>query len=113
MGISAWQTLVWGFFFSTVCLYHITFSINSIAHIFGSQFYNTYDNSRNNLWLALLSMGEGWHNNHHYYPNSERQGFLWWQIDLTHIILKFLSFFKIIWAIKSPPKSILTLKSNE
>ncbi|MFO0939060.1 MAG: fatty acid desaturase, partial [Gemmataceae bacterium] len=76
---SASQMLVWGFFVSTVVLYHLTFSINSIAHRFGTRDYPTRDESRNHFVLALLTFGEGWHNNHHHYPNSARQGFHWWQ----------------------------------
>ena len=75
--------LVWGFCVSTVVLYHATFTINSLAHRFGRRRYATRDDSRNNLWLALLTLGEGWHNNHHHYPASARQGFRWWEIDLT------------------------------
>ena len=82
--------LVWGFFVSTVVLYHATFTINSLAHRFGTRRYATRDDSRNNCWLALLTFGEGWHNNHHHYPASARQGFYWWEIDLTYYGLRLL-----------------------
>jgi stearoyl-CoA desaturase (delta-9 desaturase) len=100
---SGLQLVAWGFFLSTVLLYHITFSINSIAHLFGTRTYPTSDHSRNNPLLALLTFGEGWHNNHHRFPSSEKHGHQWWQLDITHLILRFLSFFRIVWQIKLPP----------
>ena len=84
LGTSGGQMLVWGFFVSTVALFHATVTINSLAHRFGHRRFPTRDDSRNNLWLALLTLGEGWHNNHHFYPGSARQGFRWWEIDLTY-----------------------------
>jgi len=83
LGTSGGQMLVWGFFVSTVVLFHATVTINSLAHRFGRRRFDTRDDSRNNVWLALLTFGEGWHNNHHYFPGSARQGFRWWEIDLT------------------------------
>lgn len=94
------QLLTWGFFISTVALHHVTFSINSIAHVFGSRRFSTGDQSRNNPALALISMGEGWHNNHHRFPGSARQGIYWWEIDITHYILKILSFAGIVHSVK-------------
>jgi len=85
------QMLVWGFCVSTVALYHATFTINSLAHRFGSRRYATADDSRNNFWLALLTFGEGWHNNHHHCPGAARQGERWWEIDLTWYGLKLLA----------------------
>ena len=78
------QMLMWGFFVSTALLYHCTFSVNSLAHIFGTRRFETRDHSRNNFWIALITLGEGWHNNHHYSPSRERQGLLWWEIDVAH-----------------------------
>jgi stearoyl-CoA desaturase (delta-9 desaturase) len=86
-----WQMLVWGLCISTVALHHATFTINSLAHRFGSRRYATRDESRNNAWLALLTFGEGWHNNHHRHPGSARQGLYWWEIDLTWLGLRLLS----------------------
>ncbi len=94
------QMLVWGFFVSTTLLFHATSSINSLAHKWGSRRFNTPDQSRNNFWLALITFGEGWHNNHHYYPGSARQGFFWWQIDLTYYGLLVLSKLKIIHSLR-------------
>lgn len=100
------QMLVWGFCLSTLLLYHTTFTINSLAHIFGYRRFNTTDSSCNNWFLALITIGEGWHNNHHYYPASERQGFYWWEIDVTHYILKLLSWLGIVWDVRNPPQEI-------
>lgn len=100
------STLLIGFFLSTVFLYHGTFSINSIMHKFGRQRYKTGDESRNNLILALLTLGEGWHNNHHYYMSSTRQGFYWWEIDITYYILKTLSFVGLVWDIQEVPEKV-------
>ncbi|HUI28348.1 MAG TPA: acyl-CoA desaturase [Candidatus Kryptonia bacterium] len=98
--------LVWGFFISTVMLWHSTFFINSLAHVYGSRRYETPDTSRNNLWLAVLTMGEGWHNNHHHYMNSVRQGFFWWEVDGTYYVLKALSWIGITWDLAEPPARI-------
>jgi stearoyl-CoA desaturase (Delta-9 desaturase) len=100
---SGGQLLIWGFFVSTVVCYHATYTINSLAHVFGRRRFNTRDDSRNNWWLAILTFGEGWHNNHHYYPNSARQGFLWWEIDLTYYTLKLLSYLGIVWDLTPAP----------
>jgi stearoyl-CoA desaturase (delta-9 desaturase) len=102
-----WSGLFTGFFISTVLVYHSTFTINSLAHVFGKQRYLTGDDSRNNLWLALLTMGEGWHNNHHYFMASARQGFHWWEVDLTYYVLKVLSWCGIVWDLKQPPAHVL------
>jgi stearoyl-CoA desaturase (delta-9 desaturase) len=105
MNTSPVQMLVWGFFISTVLSYHGTFVVNSLAHLFGSRRFPTGDQSRNNLLIALIAFGEGWHNNHHYAPSSERQGFYWWEIDLSHCILKALSWCGLVWDLKTPPNS--------
>jgi stearoyl-CoA desaturase (delta-9 desaturase) len=100
------QMLVWGFFVSTVVCWHATYTINSLSHVIGRQRYRTGDNSRNNWWLALLTLGEGWHNNHHHYPGSARQGFYWWEYDLTYYILKLMSFMGLIWDLKTVPIAV-------
>ncbi len=105
---TAGQIFVWGFFVSTICLHHVTFLVNSAAHIWGSRSFNTGEDSRNNWVVALLTMGEGWHNNHHRYPGSERQGFFWWQIDMTHYVLRALSWMGLVWDLQSPPKEVLS-----
>lgn len=83
LGTDGLQMFVWGFGVSTVALYHGTFTINSLAHVWGSRRYATADDSRNNFWLALITLGEGWHNNHHFHPGTARQGFFWWEVDPT------------------------------
>lgn len=106
LGTSSWQVLVWGFFVSTVFLYHVTFAVNSVAHRFGSRAFPTKDESRNNFLLALLTFGEGWHNNHHHYPTSVRQGFRWWQIDITYYLLVLLSWIGLVWDLKPVPRHL-------
>ncbi len=101
------QLLVWGFFVSTVVLYHATYTINSVAHGFGRRRFATADDSRNNLTLALLTLGEGWHNNHHYYPAAARQGFYWWEVDLTYYLLVVLSWLGLIWDLRAVPEPVL------
>jgi len=103
LGISGAQLVVWGFCISTVALYHATFSINSLAHRYGTRRYDTRDASRNNAWLALLTFGEGWHNNHHHYPAAARQGFYWWEIDLTYYGLNLLQRLRIVWDVRDVP----------
>ncbi len=100
------QMFVWGFCISTTLLYHGTFTINSLSHVLGSRRFETKDTSRNNFALSLVTLGEGWHNNHHRYPASERQGFYWWEIDVTHYILKGMSWCGLVWDLREPPKRI-------
>lgn len=100
---------VWGFVVSTVFLYHGTFVINSLAHKFGKRRFETVDDSRNSLILALITLGEGWHNNHHYYQNSVRQGFYWWEIDISFYVLKVLEVFGVVWDLKTPPEKVYAL----
>jgi stearoyl-CoA desaturase (delta-9 desaturase) len=105
--VAGWPGLIVGFFWSTVLVYHATFCINSLAHVSGSKRYVTADDSRNNWLLALITMGEGWHNNHHAYQSSARQGFRWWEIDPTYYILKALSWIGAVWDLKTPPEAVL------
>lgn len=107
LGTNGWQMLVWGFVISTVFLYHATYTINSLAHQFGSKRFNTGDDSRNNFWLALLTLGEGWHNNHHHYPSAVRQGFYWWEVDITYYLLAGLSRLGLIWELRPVPSHAL------
>ncbi|MGH8477687.1 MAG: acyl-CoA desaturase [Methylococcales bacterium] len=100
------QLLVWGFAISTVALYHATFSVNSLAHRMGKRRYATYDHSRNNVLISLITLGEGWHNNHHHYPGSARQGFYWWEIDITYYGLKLLERLGLIWNLRRVPDRI-------
>ncbi len=106
LGTSGPQLLIWGFFLSTVALFHVSVTINSIAHRWGSRRFATGDNSRNNWLLALLTMGEGWHNNHHRYPGSARQGFRWWEVDPTYYGLRLLAALGLIWDLKPVPAAL-------
>jgi stearoyl-CoA desaturase (delta-9 desaturase) len=106
LNTSGEQLLVWGFAVSTVAVYHMTFTVNSLAHVWGKRRYATSDDSRNNFWIALFTLGEGWHNNHHHYPGSARQGFYWWEIDLTYYGLKVLAAFGLIWQLRKVPSEI-------
>jgi len=103
LGTSGWQLVVWGFCISTVALYHATFTINSLAHLFGRRRFPTQDDSRNNPWLALITLGEGWHNNHHHYPHSVRQGFRWWELDVTYLTLRAMAAVGLVWELKPVP----------
>jgi stearoyl-CoA desaturase (Delta-9 desaturase) len=105
--VGGWSGLVVGFLWSTVLVYHATFCINSLAHVLGRKRYVTGDDSRNNGLLAFFTMGEGWHNNHHAYQSSVRQGFRWWEFDPTFYILKTLSWLGIVWDMKTPPEPVL------
>ena len=100
------QLLVWGFFISTVVLFHVTVTINSLAHRWGRRRYATPDDSRNNWLLALLTFGEGWHNNHHHYPGAVRQGVKWWELDLTWYALVALSWLGLVWDLRAMPASM-------
>ena len=102
---SGLQMLVWGGFISTVLLFHGTCCINSMAHVWGKPRYNTGDDSRNSFLLAVITLGEGWHNNHHRYQSSARQGFYWWEIDPTYYALRFLAALGIISDLKRVPES--------
>ncbi len=102
LAIAGWSGVVWGFVISTVVLFHATLLINSLAHVWGSRRYSTSDTSRNNALLAVITLGEGWHNNHHHCMSSARQGFRWWEIDMTFYALMTLSWLGIVWDLRTP-----------
>ncbi len=105
--VGGWSALFVGFFLSTVLTYHATFLINSATHIFGRRRYATTDTSKNSAIMALITFGEGWHNNHHHYQSSANMGFYWWEVDLSYYILKLLSLFGIVWDLRKPPAAAL------
>jgi stearoyl-CoA desaturase (Delta-9 desaturase) len=105
--VAGWSGLFVGFFWSTVLLYHGTFFINSLAHVHGKQRYVTGDDSRNNWWLAIITLGEGWHNNHHAYQRSTRQGFRWYEFDPTFYVLKVMSWMRLVWDLGEPPAEVV------
>ena len=102
-----WSALVVGFFLSTVLCWHGTYTINSLTHLFGRRRYVTTDTSRNSLVLALVTFGEGWHNNHHYYQSTANQGFFWWEIDISYYVLRLLSLFGLVRDLRTPPAHVL------
>ena len=106
IGTSGWQLVMWGFFLSTALVYHVTFCVNSVTHIIGKKRFKNEDESRNNWWVAMLTFGEGWHNNHHRYPHSARQGMYWWEFDLSFLLLRVLEKMGLIWDLKVYPKAI-------
>jgi stearoyl-CoA desaturase (Delta-9 desaturase) len=105
--IDGWPGLFVGFFISTVVLYHCTFFINSLAHVVGKQRYLTGDDSRNNWWLALITLGEGWHNNHHHYQSATAQGWRWYEVDISYYVLKVLSWVGLVWDLRAPPEEVV------
>ena len=106
LGATGPQLLIWGIV-SSIVLFHGTCTINSLAHQFGTRRFDTEDHSRNNWWLAIVTLGEGWHNNHHRYPNTVRQGFYWWEIDVTYYGLRTLELLGIIKDLKPVPAEVL------
>jgi stearoyl-CoA desaturase (delta-9 desaturase) len=104
-GLGGLQLVVWGAVLSTVCVYHITLCVGSVAHLYGTRPFSTRDDSRNNVLLAILMFGDGWHNNHHYCPSSARMGFRWWEFDLNYGLLRLLERFGIVWDLRAPPEA--------
>lgn len=107
LGTNGLQVLVWGYVVATVVLWHATLLVNSLAHRVGKRPFATGDKSRNNLFVALLTLGEGWHNNHHRYAGSARQGFYWWQLDVCFYLLRALARMGLVWDLKPVPPSVL------
>ena len=112
LGTSGAQMLVWGFVVSTVVLFHASVTINSLAHRFGTRRFNTADDSRNNAWLALVTFGEGWHNNHHFFPGSARQGFHWWELDLTWYGLRLMARLGLVRDLRPVPAWVVAKAGN-
>ncbi len=108
LGTTGLQMVVWGFCISTIAVFNTTVTINSFSHRFGTRRFETKDNSHNSFLLALLTLGEGWHNNHHHYPSAARQGFMWWEVDITYYVLKLMEKLHIISDVREVPKVILS-----
>jgi stearoyl-CoA desaturase (delta-9 desaturase) len=106
LGTGPWQLIVWGFFISTTVLFHATCAVNSFAHTLGNKRFDTGDESRNSLLLALVTLGEGWHNNHHHYQGSARQGFYWWEIDISYYVIRLLALLGIVWDVRGVPAKV-------
>lgn len=114
MGVASWLLLDWtglfaGFFLSLVISWHATFTINSLTHVWGRRRFETGDTSRNSFLLALLTLGEGWHNNHHRYMRSARQGFAWYEVDITYMLLRLLAAVGLIWEVREPPAELMAV----
>jgi stearoyl-CoA desaturase (delta-9 desaturase) len=112
-GVGGTWALVWGFLVSTTVLWHGTFTVNSLAHLFGRRRYETGDDSRNSFLIALITCGEGWHNNHHFYQRSERQGFYWWELDISHYVLTMFSWVGLVWDLHGPPGHVREAHRNK
>ncbi len=112
-GIGGSTALVWGHFVPLVITWHVTFTINSLAHVWGKRRYATSDDSRNNAFLALLTFGEGWHNNHHHYQRSARQGFYWWELDITYYVLKLLEVCRVVRGVEGVPRHVRDRVASE
>jgi stearoyl-CoA desaturase (delta-9 desaturase) len=97
-----WQAVLWGIFLRTTIGLHATWLVNSATHLWGTQRFNTGDDSTNNFLIALLTFGEGWHNNHHAHPNSARHGLRWYQVDMNWYGIQTLRLFGLAKNIKLP-----------
>jgi stearoyl-CoA desaturase (delta-9 desaturase) len=104
--VGGFPWLVWGFCLPTMTLAHATFAINTVNHMFGSRRFETVDESRNNAITALFAAGEGWHNNHHRYQRAARNGFYWWEFDMTWYVIRAMAAVGLVWDIQSVPKRI-------
>jgi stearoyl-CoA desaturase (delta-9 desaturase) len=107
LGTNGMQMVIWGFFVSTTVLLHATVTINSLDHMYGTRRYDTRDTSRNNAFLALITLGEGWHNNHHHYAVAARQGFFWWELDITYYALRMLAWLGIVRDLRPVPEHMI------
>ena len=102
-GMNSMMTFIWGFIVPTIILYHATFAVNSLTHLWGKKRFETGDESRNNSIVALFTFGEGWHNNHHFFPGSARQGFFKGELDMTYMALRALSVFGLVKDLRPVP----------
>jgi stearoyl-CoA desaturase (delta-9 desaturase) len=106
LGLGGWPAFLWGFCVSTVLLWHGTFFINSLAHVMGRRRYETGDESRNSFLLALVTLGEGWHNNHHFYASTANQGWFWWELDVSYLTLRLLERLGLVHGLRTPPPHV-------
>ena len=102
--IGGWPFVVWGIFVRLVVVYHCTWFVNSATHKFGYRTYDAGDASTNCWWVALVTYGEGWHNNHHAFQYSARHGLKWWEIDMTWMTIRFLQLLGLAQKVKLAPK---------
>jgi stearoyl-CoA desaturase (delta-9 desaturase) len=107
-----WPGVLWGGLVRLFVVHHVTWSVNSVCHLFGATPYSTADESRNNAFVAVLTLGEGWHNNHHAFPSSARHGLQWWQVDPSYLALLTLKSVRLVWDIRTPsPRELLASSS--
>jgi stearoyl-CoA desaturase (delta-9 desaturase) len=106
VAIGGFSWLVWGFCLPTVTLAHATFAINTVNHLFGSRRFDTIDESRNNAFTAFFAVGEGWHNNHHRYQRAARNGFYWWEIDVTWYVIRLMAVLGLAWDLQPVPHRV-------
>jgi stearoyl-CoA desaturase (Delta-9 desaturase) len=111
--LGGWSGLVWGFFVSSLLSHHASFLVNSLCHLVGRRRYATADASRNNVLVALLTLGEGWHNNHHHYQSSANQGFFWWEVDITYYLIRLLACLGLVWDVRKPPRAKLLAHAGQ
>jgi fatty-acid desaturase len=100
--VGGWRYVMWGIFLRTVVGLHATYLVNSATHMWGSRRFLTHDTSTNNFWVAMLSFGEGWHNNHHAHPQSARHGLAWYEFDLNWYGISALRTLGLAWDVKLP-----------
>ncbi len=105
--LGGWASLVWGFFISSVLSHHATFMVNSVCHLWGRRRFATGDASRNNLFVAVITLGEGWHNNHHHFQSSAHQGFRWWEIDVSYYLIRLLACVGLVHDVRQAPRAKL------
>lgn len=110
--VGAINGFLWGGLVRLFLVHHFSWTIGSIAHIFGVRPFNTSDHSRNNIWIAVPNFGEGWHNNHHAFPNSAMFGLKWWQIDLGGYVIRILELVNLVWDVKTPTAAMIKAKSK-
>lgn len=101
---------LWGGLARVFLVHHVTWSINSVCHIWGGRPYRSQDESRNNVVFGVLALGEGWHNNHHAFPTSAKHGLAWWQVDVSYIVIRTMEFFGLVWKVRVPAASALAAK---
>ena len=109
--IGGWSWLLWGVFLRVVFGLHCTWLINSATHIWGSRRFNTSDDSKNSFWVALITFGEGWHNNHHAHPRSARHGMAWWEVDLSWMQIRVMQWLGLAWDVQVPSATQIAHKT--
>ncbi|MEH1885483.1 MULTISPECIES: acyl-CoA desaturase [unclassified Nostoc] len=110
--IGIWQGFLWGGLVRIFVVHHLTWSLNSIVHLYGSRSFNTNEKSTNNVWLAIPTGGEAWHNNHHAFPNSAKFGLQWWQVDLGDYLIRTLEVLGLAWDVKVPTPGMIEAKKT-